>query len=141
MLLKKIEHEIHYKKFTQIDNEFKNKSFNQIIDNYNNIRKIENVFFDLLINSKIPYIILYIPNNITKLTLNQEKIYNLEILIKQLKEKDDIREKEIKQLKEKDDKREKEMKKLNDDINDLRILLNKLNKNSAVPNDINEVKK
>ena len=128
LLIKIIDYGIHFKKFSQIEDKFKNISFNQIINNYSKPKKSENVFFELLINSKIPYIFLYIPNNITSFTINEDKIHTLEMQVLN-------NQKEMEDLKNKDKERENEMKKLSEDIKAMKKLLSEFNIKSVGSND------
>ena len=125
-LIKLIEYKNHMKQFTSIDNKFKNEYFEAIIKNHK-YGKNKNILIDILIQSKTPYIFLYLPNAVITWSLHLGEIDRLK---KQMEGKDTEVNKLKKQMEEKDtevNKLKKQMEGKDTEINKLDTKVNELN--------------
>lgn len=114
-LIKLIEYKKHYTEFTSIDDRFKNCYFEKIIERHGNNSK--SILIDIIVNSKIPYIILYLPSTIISWSIY---LNDNELLRKEMKQKDD----EIKKLNQKVDSLKVSLETQEKEIEDLKNKFN-----------------
>ena len=115
--MKWIEYKNHIKQFTSFDNKIKNDYFGAIIKSHIDGKK--NILIDILVQSKTPYIFLYLPNAVITSSDIKEKQIGLR---KKWKKDTQVNELKI-QTKGKDI----EINELNTQVIELKMQINSLN--------------
>ena len=122
-LMKLIEYKNHMEQFTSIDNKFKNDYFGAILKSHIDGKK--NILIDILVQSKTPYIFLYLPSAVITYSIHLGETDRLK---KEMKKKDsEINELQI-QMKGKDSEINKlqiQMKGKDIEVNELQIQMKK----------------
>ncbi len=76
-LMKMIEHKIHFNKFKEIDKEYRNEYYEKIVEEHKEPTSKSSILIDFLINSKIPYIVLFIQDPAYIYSSNRNEINEL----------------------------------------------------------------
>ena len=123
-LMKLIEYKNHINQFTSIDNKFKNDYFGAIIKSHIDGKK--NILIDILVQSKAPYIFLYLPNAVITWSIHLGETDRLK---KEMKKKDtEVNDLKI-QMKRKDDEVGElkiQMKRKDNEVGELKLQINGL---------------
>ena len=123
-LMKLIEYKNHINQFTSINNKFKNDYFGAIIKSHIDGKK--NILIDILVQSKAPYIFLYLPNAVITWSIHLGETDRLK---KEMKKKDtEVNDLKI-QMKRKDDEVGElkiQMKRKDNEVGELKLQINGL---------------